>query len=203
MSRRSQNVLLFMSALALTGLSGAWAQQAETQTKQAAAPPTGAAAVGGSGGIRGEIPGQNDVLATVVDGNLSEAVTKGELIRFLARYQLPEDEDRQEVYSGAMERLINTKLLTMFLARQKIPVSAEKVDEQIERLKQDLKKDGQDLGIASSRTTFHSTTFARNTRTGSVGRNISPRMRPRRRSGGIRASTATSSAARRSGRATS
>ena len=149
MSRRSRNVLLSMSALALTGFGGAWAQQ--TQTKQATPPgvaaPTGAAAVAGSGGIRGEIPGQNDVMATLVDGNLSETVNKGELLRFLARYQIPEDEDRQEIYSQAMERLINTKLLTMFLTRQKIPVSPEKVDEQIERLKQELKKDGQDLGI--------------------------------------------------------
>ncbi len=87
------------------------------------------------------------MLATVVDGNLTEKVTRGDLIRFLSHYQIPEDEDRQELYSGAMERLINTKLLMMFLARQQIPVGPEKIDEMIEKLKEQLKKDGQDLGM--------------------------------------------------------
>jgi peptidyl-prolyl cis-trans isomerase C len=147
MPRRLRNVLLSMTALALTGFAGAWAQQTQTKSALAPAAPVGGP-TGGAGGIRGELPGQNDVLATVVDGNLKETVTKGELIRFLSRYQIPEDEDRQELYSGAMERLINTKLLTMFLARQQIPISPEKIDEQIERLKQELKRDGQDLGMA-------------------------------------------------------
>ena len=88
------------------------------------------------------------MLATVVDGNLTESVTRGDLIRFLSRYQIPEDEDRQEIYEGAMERLVNTKLLMMFLARQQIPVAPEKIDEMIEKLKQELKRDGQDLGNA-------------------------------------------------------
>ena len=75
-------------------------------------------------------------------------MTRGDLIMFLSRYQIPDEDDRQELYSGAMERLINTKLLMMFLARQQLPVSPEKIDEQVEQLKQDLKKDGQDLGMA-------------------------------------------------------
>jgi peptidyl-prolyl cis-trans isomerase C len=148
MPRRLRIVLLSMTALALTGFASAWAQGTQTKSAQAPAVPSGAPAAGGAGGIRGELPGQNDVLAKVVDGNLTETVTKGELIRFLSRYQIPEDEDRQELYSGAMERLINTKLLTMFLLRQQIPISPEKIDEQIERLKQELKRDGQDLGMA-------------------------------------------------------
>ena len=88
------------------------------------------------------------MLATVVDGNLTDKVTRGELLTFLGRYQIPDDDDRQELYSGAMERLLNTKLLMMFLARQALPVSPEKIDEQIEQLKTDLKKDGQDLASA-------------------------------------------------------
>ncbi len=144
MPRRLRTVFLSMTALALSGLAGAQAQQTQTKSPAAAPAPAGGPA-GGSGGIRGELPGQNDVLATVVDGNLTENVTRGDLIRFLSHYQIPEDEDRQELYSGAMERLINTKLLMMFLARQQIPVSPEKIDEAVEKLKQDLKKDGQDL----------------------------------------------------------
>ena len=60
------------------------------------------------------------MLATIVDGNLTDKVTKGEVITFLSRYQIPDDEDRQELYSGAIDRLVNTKLLMMFLARQQI-----------------------------------------------------------------------------------
>jgi peptidyl-prolyl cis-trans isomerase C len=146
MPRRLRNVFLSTTAMALTGLAGAHAQQAQTKSAPAAA--AAGAPGGGSGGIRGEIPGQNEVLATVVDGNLTETVTKGDLIRFLSHYQIPEDEDRQELYAGAMERLINTKLLMMFLTRQQIRVSPEKVDEMVEKLKQDLKRDGQDLGSA-------------------------------------------------------
>jgi peptidyl-prolyl cis-trans isomerase C len=146
MPRRLRNVFLSMTATAVIGSGVAQAQQKATEPVPGAAAPAGSPAVGGSGGIRGEVAGQNDVLATVVDGNLTETVTKGDLIRFLSHYQLPDDEDRQELYSGAMERLINTKLLTMFLTRQQIPVSAEKIDEQIARLTQELKKDGQDLG---------------------------------------------------------
>jgi peptidyl-prolyl cis-trans isomerase C len=148
MPRRLRNALLFTTAMALTGVAGAFAQETQTNRAPAAVPPVGAPATAGAGGIRGDVPGQSDVLATVVDGTLTEMVTKGDLIRFLSRYQIPEDEDRQELYSAAIEKLINTKLLTMFLARQAIPISPEKIDEQIERLKQELKRDGQDLGTA-------------------------------------------------------
>jgi peptidyl-prolyl cis-trans isomerase C len=144
MPRRLRNVLLSMTAMALTGVVAAWAQ--ETQTKSAPAPAGASGA--GKVGIRGEVRGQNEVLATLVDGNLTDKVTRGELLMFLSRYQVPDDDDRQELYSGAMERLLNTKLLMMFLARQALPVSPEKIDEQIEQLKTDLKKDGQDLASA-------------------------------------------------------
>jgi peptidyl-prolyl cis-trans isomerase C len=147
MPRFSQFAALSITAIALTGVAGARAQ--ETQTKSA--PPTGAPAGAGAtapGGIRQEIPGLNDVLATIVDGTANDKVTKGELLQFLTRYQIPDDEDRQELYSGAMDRLINTKLLMLFLARQQLPIGPEKVDEQIEQLKGELKKDGQDLATA-------------------------------------------------------
>jgi peptidyl-prolyl cis-trans isomerase C len=147
MPRRLESVFLSITAMALTGLTSAQAQPAQTKTAPAAA-PAGAPAAGGAGGIRAEIPGQHEVLATVVDGSLTETVTKGDLIRFLSHYQIPEDEDRQEVYDGAIERLVNTKLLMMFLARQQIPVAAEKIDEMVEKLKTDLKREGQDLGTA-------------------------------------------------------
>ena len=138
---------LSMTAIALTSAAGVHAQGTQTKSAPAAGAPS-AAAAGAPGGIRQEIPGQNDVLATIVDGTATDKVTKGELLQFLSRYQIPDEEDRQELYSGAMERLTNTKLLMMFLARQQLPIGPEKIDEQIEQLKGELKKDGQDLATA-------------------------------------------------------
>lgn len=136
-----------MAAMAFTTVAAAWAQQTQKQPVIISGGAGGTPAAG-TGGIRGEIPGHNEVLATVTDGNLTDKVTRGDVLTFLARYQIPEEEDRQELYNGAVERLMNTKLLMMFLARQQLPVRPEQIDEQVEQLKQELKKDGQDLGTA-------------------------------------------------------
>jgi peptidyl-prolyl cis-trans isomerase C len=140
-----RNALLSILAVGFLGFAVARGQ--ETQTKPAA-PPAGAPAAASTGGIRGEIPGQNDVLATIVDGNQTDKVTRGDLISFLSHYQLPDEEDRQELYTGGIERLVNTRLLMMFLARQQLPVSPEKIDTAVEEMKQNLKREGQDLATA-------------------------------------------------------
>ena len=145
MARRLRDVLLSTAAMALSGLAASGAQQTQTKSDSQPQVPVAAPAAGGTGGIRGEIPGQNEVLATITDGKLTDTVTRGELITFLSRYPIPEDEDRQELYTGAIDRLVNTKLLMMFLARQQLPVPPERVDEQVEALRQNLKKDGRDL----------------------------------------------------------
>ncbi len=148
MPRFIRLALLSTSAMVLTGLTGVWAQQ--TQTKSA---PAAGAPAGGPGGVSGgarppAMPGMNDVVATIVDGNLTDKVTKGEVITFLSRNAIPDDEDRESLYLQTVDMLVNTKLLVMFLARQQIPVTPEKLDEQIEQLKQDLKRDGKDLATA-------------------------------------------------------
>jgi parvulin-like peptidyl-prolyl isomerase len=94
------------------------------------------------------IPGASDVVATVSEGNVSDKVTKGELVNFLSRYPIPATENREQVYRDAVDSLINTKLLTMFLNRQKITVPSGKVDEEVSRLEQQLKAEGQDLNAA-------------------------------------------------------
>lgn len=116
--------------------------------------PTGRATPGaqpsaGQAAARGPaIPGLNDVVATVSDGKVSDKVTKGEVINFLSRYPLPATENREQVYQDAVDSLVNTKLLTMFLNRQKIAVPPAKVDEEVARLEQQLKAEGQDLNTA-------------------------------------------------------
>jgi parvulin-like peptidyl-prolyl isomerase len=94
------------------------------------------------------IPGAGDVLATVIEDGATEKVTKGELVNFLSRYPIPANENREQVYRDAMDSLVNTKLLTLFLNRQRIAVPPGKVDEEVARLEQNLKTDGQDLATA-------------------------------------------------------
>ena len=88
------------------------------------------------------------MLATIVDGNLTDKVTRGDLLTFLSRYQIPDDDDRQELYSGAMERLINTKLLDDVPGPAADAGQPREDRRAVEQLKQDLKKDGQDLATA-------------------------------------------------------
>jgi peptidyl-prolyl cis-trans isomerase C len=114
------------------------------QAEKALAPPPGAAAPA----MRQGIPGANDVVATVSTGNQTDNITKGEVFTFLSHYPAPRPEDRDTVYRETLDAVINTKILTQYLARQNIVVAPEKVDEEIERLKAQLKADGQDLATA-------------------------------------------------------
>ena len=112
-----------------------------------AAPAAGPGWRPAAAGRRPAIPGLNDVVATITVGNQTEKVTKGELIELLSRYPIPDD-DREAIYRQGIDNVVNTKLLLMFLARQKVAVPPEKVDEELERLKQQLKSEGQDLATA-------------------------------------------------------
>jgi parvulin-like peptidyl-prolyl isomerase len=133
--------LLFLGAL---GFAVATAN-GQTPAEKAPAPSVGGAAPGVN---RPGIPGANDVIATVTNGGQTDKVTKGEIVTFLSHYPAPRPEDRETVFTETLDALLNTKLITQFLARQNIPVPPEKIDEEIERLKQQLKSDGQDLATA-------------------------------------------------------
>ncbi len=97
---------------------------------------------------RSGLTGLNDVVASVTNNGKTDNVTKGEVITFLSHYPPPQPEDRETVYRETLESLINTKLLTQFLIRQNIVVPPEKIDAEIEKLKQQLKADNQDLPTA-------------------------------------------------------
>ena len=129
----------------MVGLS-AGPDRVHAQTQQPAAP---AGPVSRTPAGRAQpIPGASDVLATVTDDNVTEKVTKGELVNFLSRYPIPASENRDQVYHDAVDSLVNTKLLTIFLNRQKIAVPAAKVDAEMARLEQQLKEGNQDLATA-------------------------------------------------------
>ncbi len=131
--------LLMVMALGTVTVPGAFGQ-APGAPAGANGPP------GAPAGMRQQTlpPGWNDVVATIASGGLTEKVTKGDVIEFLRNYPIPNDEP-QAIYREAVERVVNTKLLLMFLTRQKIVVPPARIDEQIEQLKQQLKSGGQDL----------------------------------------------------------
>ncbi len=141
MRRRAQAGLLSVLFLGLSAGTGAVRAQAE---RAAPAGPTARIPAGRAP----VIPGANDVVATVADENAKEQVTKGDVINFLSRYPIPANENREQVYRDAVDSLVNTKLLTIFLNRQKIAVPAARIDEEQARLEQQLKADGRDLATA-------------------------------------------------------
>jgi len=83
------------------------------------------------------------VLATVND----EKITRGDMIDFLSRYEIPPGNEEQ-VYHDAADTLINMRLISQFLNRQKIPVSEERVSEAVGQLEKQLKADGSSLAQA-------------------------------------------------------
>jgi parvulin-like peptidyl-prolyl isomerase len=126
---------------------------AQTTTAPVTPPPQAGAPSGlPAAGRAPLISGASEVVATVTLGSYTDKITKGEVYTFLSRYPPPRPEDRETVYRESIDHLVNTKLLTQFLARQKIPVPPEKVEEEIERIKQQLKGEGQDLNAAVSQS---------------------------------------------------
>jgi peptidyl-prolyl cis-trans isomerase C len=128
--------LLTSIALGLTTVA-----DVRAQTPPPAVPIGGGAAAVGRAGL-------NDVVATVTNNGHADKVTKGEVLGFINRYPIPPTENRETIYRDAIDSLVNTKLLTQFLTRQKVPVTAEKVDQEIEKLTKQLQTEGQDLASA-------------------------------------------------------
>jgi peptidyl-prolyl cis-trans isomerase C len=141
MRRRAQAGILSLFFLGLSAGTGAVRAQIEPT---APAGPTARIPAGRTP----VVAGANDVVATIADEDAKEQVTKGEVINFLSRYPIPANENREQVYRDAVDSLVNTKLLTIFLNRQKIAVPPAKIDEELARLEQQLKADGRDLATA-------------------------------------------------------
>src|SRR5262249_6655855 len=114
------------------------ASSAQAQTPPANPPTAGRAATQAPGEPSAAV--LNQVLATVNN----ESITRGELLNFLSRYPVPPGNEEQ-YYHDAMESLVNTHLINLFLNRQRIPVPEEKVNEQMPALEKQLNQDGSDL----------------------------------------------------------
>jgi peptidyl-prolyl cis-trans isomerase C len=138
---------IILLSLIATGLSTMAGVRAQAPTNPAPVPAGSPPAAGRAPAI----PGLNDVLATITVGTQTEKVTKGELIEILSRYAIADD-DRETLYRQGIDNKVNTKLLLMYLTRQKVVVPPEKVDEELENLKKKLQSEGQDLATALLQT---------------------------------------------------
>jgi peptidyl-prolyl cis-trans isomerase C len=85
-----------------------------------------------------------DQVVATVNG---ENITRGDLVSFLSRYQIPPLPPDQ-IYNDAIATIINTRLIGQFLTRQRIAVPPEKLKGAIAQLERDLKADGRDLATA-------------------------------------------------------
>jgi len=121
-------------------LAGAWAQAPAARAEAGTSPAKNAAAAAAPV-AKTEVPPKpanlDQVLATVN----GEKITRGDLLNFLSRYQVPQASP-ESIYHDAIESLINARLLGQFLARQQIAVSPEKVNQAIAQIESNLKASG-------------------------------------------------------------
>jgi parvulin-like peptidyl-prolyl isomerase len=76
-----------------------------------------------------------------------ETITKGDVFGIVDRYAIPE-ENQREAYEGAVDLLVNTKLLLQFLKDSKTVVPAADVDREIAKQEAALKQSGATLEAA-------------------------------------------------------
>jgi peptidyl-prolyl cis-trans isomerase C len=78
-----------------------------------------------------------EVLATVN----GEKITRGEVVDFLSKYRIPSTVTQEEAYSLAVNSLINTKLVTQFLNKQKVQVAEQEITDTLALIETGLKRD--------------------------------------------------------------
>jgi parvulin-like peptidyl-prolyl isomerase len=126
----------------------AWARAQAPAAKKAApaaaSPAAKAAAAPAGGAAPAPTTAKFDQVIATVNG---EKITRGDLVNFLSRYQIPPLPPEQ-IYNDAVASIINTRLIGQFLSRQKIAVPPQKLNDAVAQLERDLKADGRDLQTA-------------------------------------------------------
>ena len=108
------------------------------------APPAAATAPGGGAAPPSSLaappskPASSEQVVATVNG---ENITRGELVGFLNRYQLPPT-GHEQIYQDAMATLVNNRLIGQFLSRQQIAVPQQKVNEAIAQIERDFRSSG-------------------------------------------------------------
>ena len=86
-------------------------------------------------------------LKQVVGTVNSDSITRGELVSFLRRRPLPND-DPEQIYKDAMESLVNTHLVFQFLDRKQVKIDQKKIDDMIANIDKRLKEGGGSLAAS-------------------------------------------------------
>jgi peptidyl-prolyl cis-trans isomerase C len=76
-----------------------------------------------------------------------DPITRGELVNFLNRRPLPND-DPDQIYKDAMDSLVNTHLIFQFLDRKRVPIDQKKIDDMIASIDKRLKDAGGSLAAS-------------------------------------------------------
>jgi peptidyl-prolyl cis-trans isomerase C len=82
----------------------------------------------------------NEPVATIN----GEAVTKGELVELLARFEIPPGSE-QRAYDAAIDVLVNTKLLQQFMRKRREPVPVAEVDKAMQAMSKQFEQQGSSL----------------------------------------------------------
>lgn len=127
--------MLFGCWMTSVGFVAVSAQQPPAETNQARLSPE-AAAVKKANDTK-----KNEVLATVN----GDKITRGELVQFFSKFQLPENFDPQVLYKSAIDTIANTKLVMQQVKAAKVSVAAAEIDTEIENLKTALKEQKAEL----------------------------------------------------------
>jgi parvulin-like peptidyl-prolyl isomerase len=139
--------LVTLLAVGLVPLAGARAQAppakaaAPPAAKGAAPPATKGAAPPAANAVVPTRPPNFDQVVATVNG---DKITRGDVLVFLSRYQIPPIGPEQ-IYRDAVESLVNTRLIGQFLNRQRLTVPEEKIKEAISQLERNFKTEGSDL----------------------------------------------------------
>jgi peptidyl-prolyl cis-trans isomerase C len=150
--------LVPLSMVALTAVAVATAAEAQAPAKKATAPAPAPAPTSAPVGKRDPAAKKatapaptatsQDVLATVN----GETITRGEVVEQLGLYPVDPNLKEQELYDSTIDRLVNTKLLTQFLAREKVAVSDKEINEMVLSIEKDLRANNQDLATKMTET---------------------------------------------------
>ena len=84
---------------------------------------------------------KGEILATVN----GDKITRGEIVQFLSKYQLPPNFDAEQLYKQVVDVLTNTKLVMQSVKASKVNVSPAEIDAEIEKLKTALKEQKTEL----------------------------------------------------------
>ena len=84
---------------------------------------------------------KGEVLATVN----GDKITRGEVVQFLSKYQLPPNFDAKLLYKNVIDVMANTKMVMQSVKAAKVSVSPAEIDAEIEKLKTALKEQKTEL----------------------------------------------------------